>query len=61
GVPPFGKASAEAQLRKIGKAKAGQILNWLVEADIGMKGGSFIEPSAILERLLAKLSGKGSA
>lgn len=60
GIPPFGKASAEAQLRKIGKARSECILTWLVEADMGMKGGSQIDPSAQLERILSRLSSKGA-
>lgn len=60
GIPPFSKATTEAQLRKIGRAKSERILSWLVEADLGMKGGSQIEPSALLERLLSKLASKGA-
>ena len=49
--------SGEAYLRRIGFERASRILQWLIEADTEMKGGSRVDPAIQLERLFVRLSG----
>ncbi len=51
----FTRTGAETQLRKLGRKKIVQVLSWLTETDLGMKGGSQIPPRALIERLLTRL------
>jgi DNA polymerase-3 subunit delta len=57
GVFPRDQAPAAAYLRRIGRAKAEQILSALVAADAGLKGQSRLPERLQLELLLQKLSG----
>lgn len=57
GVNPMGAAAAEQYLRRMGYERASRILQWLVEADHEMKGGSRVEPKILLERLFVRLAG----
>lgn len=61
GVIPFSVAPGEQYLRRIGFEKASRILQWLVEADHDMKGGSKVDPRLLLERLFVRLSGEMAA
>jgi DNA polymerase-3 subunit delta len=56
GVPPFGRASCEQQLRRLGPRRAGQLYDWLLEADLGLKGSSQLSPRTLLERLIIRLA-----
>jgi DNA polymerase-3 subunit delta len=56
GVPPFGVKSAQQQLGHLGPKRAGQIYDWLLEVDLGLKGGSALHPRILLERLVLRLS-----
>ncbi|MCU0704984.1 MAG: DNA polymerase III subunit delta [Fimbriiglobus sp.] len=58
GVPgwPQARQSAERQVRHLGRGRLLQIADWLVETDLGMKGGSPLPPRVQLELLLAKLA-----
>lgn len=56
GVPPFGRASCEKQLRHLQRNRVDRIYTWLMEADQGIKGGSELAPRQILERLLVRLA-----
>jgi DNA polymerase-3 subunit delta len=56
GVPPFARQGSEQQLRHLGPRRVGRLLDWLVEADLGMKGGSQLSPQILLERLLVRLA-----
>lgn len=58
GIFPQAVASAQAYLRRIGRAKAEQILNRLLATDAGLKGGSRLPERIQLEKLLLELSGK---
>lgn len=57
GVAPFKLADAERQLRRIGRARARQLTDWVLEADLAMKGhNSRPERARVeLERLIARL------
>lgn len=56
GIPPFGRKSCEQQLRHLGRRRAEQLFDWLLEMDLGMKGSSSLMPRVLLERLLVRLS-----
>lgn len=58
GVKPFAAARAEAQLRRLGRARANRLFDWLLEADLELKGGSSLPPRTVLEKLLVRLSSK---
>lgn len=58
GVFPRDVAASASYLRGIGRARAEQILHWLLEADGNLKGGSQLPIRLQLERLLVQLSGK---
>ena len=56
GYPPFAVARAEQLLRHLGRRRADQLFDWLVEADLGMKGGSALTSRQLLERMVVKLA-----
>jgi DNA polymerase-3 subunit delta len=56
GIPPFARASCERQLRHLGRRRTDQLYAWLLETDLGLKGGSQLPPRILLERLLVRLS-----
>jgi DNA polymerase-3 subunit delta len=56
GVPPFGIKSAEQQLRHLGPGRAERLYDWLLEADLGLKGSSQLPPRTLLERLIVQLA-----
>lgn len=56
GIPPFARQGTEKQLRKLGRPKTDRLYDWLLEADLGMKGGSQLPARTLLERLVVKLA-----
>ncbi|HEY4235612.1 MAG TPA: DNA polymerase III subunit delta [Lacipirellulaceae bacterium] len=62
GVPPFKLATAERQLRQLGRPRAKQLTSWLLAADLAMKGHNSADTRARLEleRLIVRLSAAGS-
>jgi DNA polymerase-3 subunit delta len=58
GVPPFGRRSAEQQLRHLGRRRLDKIYDWLLETDLGLKGSSPLPPRTLLERLVVQLARK---
>jgi DNA polymerase-3 subunit delta len=56
GVPPFALKESEQQLRHIGMSRAGKLYDWLLEADLGLKGSSQLPPRTLLERLIVRLA-----
>jgi DNA polymerase-3 subunit delta len=58
GVPHFAVQAAEQQLRYLGRARANRVYDWLLEIDVGLKGGSPLPPRTMLERLILKLARK---
>jgi DNA polymerase III subunit delta len=58
GVPPFKLATAERQLRQLGRERARQLTGWLLAADLAMKGYNSADARARLEleRLIVRLS-----
>lgn len=55
GVPPFAIREAEQQLRHLGARRANLLYDWLLEADLGLKGSSQLPPRTLLERLIVRL------
>lgn len=58
GIPPFKLGEAERQLRQIGRQRAGKLLNWLLEADLALKGSHSRADRArrVLETLIIRLA-----
>ncbi|HEX4149964.1 MAG TPA: DNA polymerase III subunit delta [Pirellulales bacterium] len=56
GFKPFLLTKAEAQLKKLGRERGGQLLRWLLEADLALKGASSASGRTVLEQLVARLS-----
>ncbi len=56
GVRSFAVAKSERQLRHLGRHRGAQLYQWLLEADIDLKGGSALPPRIVLERLLLRLA-----
>jgi DNA polymerase-3 subunit delta len=56
GVPPFARRNAEQQLRHLGRRRLDRLYDWLLETDLGLKGGSQLPPRTLLERLVVRLA-----
>ncbi len=57
GIKPFVAAKAEGQLRRLGRERGSQLYDWLLEADLALKGASELSPRMVLERLILRLAG----
>jgi DNA polymerase III subunit delta len=55
---PEARRSAEQLLRHLGRRRASQIFDWLLEIDLGLKGSSPLPPRTLLERLLVRMAAK---
>ena len=53
---PQARKSAERQLKHLGRSRLTQLPDWLVEINLGLKGGSPLPPRTQVELLLAKLA-----
>lgn len=60
GVPafPVARRSLELQLRHLGPRRLDQLYDWLLEANLGMKGGSQLPMRTLLERLVIRLAAR---
>ncbi len=56
GVPPFGRAAAEKQMRRLGRSRLGKLYDWLLQIDLGLKGLSPLPPRTLFERLVVELA-----
>ena len=58
GVPPFKLATAERQLRQLGRERAKRLTEWLLAADLAIKGHNSADARARLEleRLIVQLA-----
>jgi DNA polymerase-3 subunit delta len=54
-VKPFTRGRVDALLRHLGRRRLDMLYDWLLEANLGMKGSSQLPPRVILERLVVKL------
>jgi DNA polymerase III subunit delta len=55
---PDARRAAEQLLRHLGRRRASQIFDWLLEIDLGLKGSSPLPPRTLLERLLVRMAAK---
>jgi DNA polymerase-3 subunit delta len=53
---PVARQSAERQLKHLGRGRVAELTDWLVELDLGLKGGSPLPPRVQLELLLTKMA-----
>ncbi len=51
---------AEAQMRHLGRRRLSRLYEWLLEVDLGLKGGSQLPPRTLIERLVVRLARKNS-
>ncbi|MFO0805308.1 MAG: DNA polymerase III subunit delta [Gemmataceae bacterium] len=58
GVPRWEKArvGTEKQVKWLGLRRLGELTDWLVEINLGLKGGSALPPQVQVERLIVKLA-----
>lgn len=56
GVPPFAVKAAEQQVKFLGRKRALRLYDWLLEIDVGLKGGSPLPPRTLLERFIIQLA-----
>jgi DNA polymerase-3 subunit delta len=56
GFGPWQIEKVEPQLRHLGRRRLEKLFDWLLEADLGMKGNSTLAPAVQLERLVVKLA-----
>lgn len=53
---PAARDAALSAMRHLGVRRLGQLFGWLVETDLGMKGGSPLPQRLVLERFLVRLA-----
>lgn len=56
GVKPFVLAKTEKQLMSLGRHRGAKLLDWLLQADLDLKGASRSDPRLILETLIVKIA-----
>jgi DNA polymerase-3 subunit delta len=57
-IPPFARSGCEQQLRYLGRGRTGQLYDWLLETNLGLKGSNQAPPRTQIERLLVRLARK---
>ncbi len=58
GVPPFGLRGAEQQMRHLGRNRVDQLLDWLLELNLDLRGNSQLPHRALFERFVIRLAHK---
>jgi len=58
GVKSFVLRKAEQQLRQLGRHRGARLYDWLLQADLDLKGASSVPPRLVLERLLIRLAAR---
>jgi DNA polymerase III delta subunit len=56
GFPPFARQQAQEHLRHVGSPRINELLTWLVDVDLGLKGGSQLPPAVLMEILVVRLA-----
>lgn len=56
GVKSFVLASTEAQLRQLGRARAGAMYRWILEAELAVRGNSTLDARIVLEQFVVRMS-----
>ncbi|HEV3143580.1 MAG TPA: DNA polymerase III subunit delta [Gemmataceae bacterium] len=55
-VPPFARRGVEQQLKHLGRRRLDRLYDWLLETDLGLKGGNPLPERTQLERLVVRLA-----
>ena len=55
-VPPFARKGVEQQLKHLGRRRIERLYDWLLETDLGLKGGNPLPERTQLERLVVRLA-----
>jgi DNA polymerase III subunit delta len=55
-VPPFARRGVEQQLKHLGLRRIEKLYDWLLETDLGLKGGNPLPERTQLERLVVRLA-----
>jgi DNA polymerase-3 subunit delta len=58
GLQQWRAEKVEAQMRHLGRRRLARLYDWLLEVDLGMKGGSQLPKQLLLERLIVRLARK---
>ncbi|HEY8505813.1 MAG TPA: DNA polymerase III subunit delta [Gemmataceae bacterium] len=53
---PQAREAARRQMRHLGPERLDQLFDWLLEVDLGLKGGSPLPPRLLLERLVVRMA-----
>jgi DNA polymerase-3 subunit delta len=56
GVKGFVLEKTERQLKRLGRQRGEHLYQWLLDADLDLKGASHLPPRTVLERLFVRLS-----
>jgi DNA polymerase-3 subunit delta len=56
GIRRFVLGKAEQQLRQLGRHRGDQLYDWLLKADLDLKGASALPPRLVLEHLIVRLA-----
>lgn len=56
GVAPFARQGTEQQMRHLGRRRISRLYDWLLEMDLGLKGGSQLPPRALFEKFVIRLA-----
>jgi DNA polymerase-3 subunit delta len=56
GVLEWKARSAQQQMKHLGRRRLERLYDWLLEVDLGLKGGSQLAPRTLLERLVVRLA-----
>lgn len=56
GIPRWGYDEARKQMRHLGQRRLDALYDWLLEVDLGLKGGSPLPPELLLERLIVRMA-----
>ena len=52
----FAMRNWEQQLKHLGRRRLDRLYDWLLEVDLGLKGGNPLPPAVQLERLVIRLA-----
>ncbi len=58
GVHQWRAEKVQAQMRHLGRRRLARLYDWLLEVDLGMKGGSQLPEKVLFERLIVRLARK---
>ncbi|HEX5269490.1 MAG TPA: DNA polymerase III subunit delta [Gemmataceae bacterium] len=58
GVQQWRAEKVQAQMRHLGRRRLARLYDWLLEVDLGMKGGSQLPEKVLFERLIVRLARK---